>query len=310
MRRRTGSDLLAAIAVAILGSACSTAVPTTELRSQSGVAPAAGAPASVADPSRPANSDPTEPAAAADDSAPKTAAETVPAEETKPAESVPAKPKPSDPTVIVIEDAAPVVPPERNLIAASQREKARRETAGRPVAVITDKNLADHARSGRVTTGPAPQTAPATVPDPAIAALASEVAWRDRVRALRQTWRDNSDAIPSLEKEVADQRVRFYAEDDPFVRDGRIKPAWDLALDRLEHRRRAIETSREELTKVLEEARSAGIPQAWLDEGIELEPETPVAAESRGGPREPQTGAESREPRVVEQPPVAQDPPQ
>ncbi len=37
-----------------------------------------------------------------------------------------------------------------------------------------------------------------------------------------------------LEKEAAGWRRRFYAEDDPYVRDGQIKPEWDRVLDLLE----------------------------------------------------------------------------
>jgi hypothetical protein len=204
--------------------------------------------------------------------------------------------------VIVIEEAAeqkPITP--QDLVAASRLERERRERAGKPLVVITDKNLAQHARNGRVTTGSAP---PAAVAAPASNPIEDrEGNWRFRMRGLRVALRDAFDRLPRLEKEAADQRIRFYAEDDPYVRDGRIKPAWDRALELLEAGRQAVETSRAAIARALDEGRQAGAEPGWLLEGVELKPPA-EAATSSAAPSEPRSGAEPREPNVVEEPPV------
>ena len=101
---------------------------------------------------------------------------------------------------------------------------------------------------------------------------------------------------------AADQRIRFYAEDDPYVRDGRIKPEWDRALDRLESGRREIDDARAAIDLALEEGRRAGAEPGWLLEGLELEP-APAPTACPSGPGEPRSGAEPREPNVVVEPP-------
>jgi hypothetical protein len=270
--------------VLALASCAGTPPPAHPLRSQSGVPPADGGKDLPAAPAE----------------TPEAAVK--PAEGQAAGTSVETPAPAADPTVIVIEEpvAGPVT--TQDLVEASRRERERRERAGRPIAVITDKNLAEHARSGRVTTGTVPKNPPATGATAAAVALEVESAWRNRLRTLRSGLRQAADRLPALEKAAADQRIRFYAEDDPYVRDGRIKPEWDRALDRLESGRREIDDARAAIDLALEEGRRAGAEPGWLLEGLELEP-APAPTARPSGPGEPRSGAEPREPNVVVEPP-------
>lgn len=161
------------------------------------------------------------------------------------------------------------------LIAASAAERRRRQTAPAAVAVINDKNLAEFAEGGKLTIaeGSPDRSAEGLDAAASMARADEELYWRTRVRSLRAEWRESADLIAELEGQAEGLRRQFYAEDDPYVRDRRIKPEWDRTLDRLEEARRAVERSREELAKALEEGRRAGALPGWLRDGAELEPE-------------------------------------
>jgi len=120
--------------------------------------------------------------------------------------------------------------------------------------------------------------------------------WRRRGLEIRMAWRDEVDSIEELEKEVFMLRQRFYAEDDPFYRDGQVKPAWDQALEQLEDARVGAKEREAELQEFLEEGRKAGALPGWMREGIELEPHPPDELE----PGEQIQGHEPREPVVIE----------
>ena len=68
-------------------------------------------------------------------------------------------------------------------------------------------------------------------------------------------------------------RHQFYSQEDIYIRDTRVKPAWDRVLDRLEEAKREAEAGHQKVTDFLEEGRRAGALPGWLREGIELEPE-------------------------------------
>ena len=274
----SGSQRLSPLLVlAFLGACASGREAPTELRSQSGVRPADGAK------DLPAND------GAAPSPGPTPAAE-------------PSAERRGDATLIVIEEAAePRAVTPQDLVEASRQERERRARAGKAAVVITDKNLAQHARNGRVTTGTAPKPTP-SAPAPSATSDDSESRWRSRMRGLRQALHDAVDRLPALEREAADQRIRFYSEDDPYVRDGRIKPAWDRALELVERCRKEVEEGRFAIAVALDEGRREGAEPGWLMEGLDLEPpEQPKRTSA--GPSEPHTGAEPREPNVIEEPP-------
>lgn len=240
---------------------------------------------------------PVQPAEAKPEAAkPEAAAE--PAAEPAPPETAaePAAPAPlPDPTVIVIEPGG-VDPGDVDLVAASAAERERR--AGAPPAnrSITNQNLVK-AKPGEKLPGK-----PVKPAEPVGAAAApggsGEAFWRNRSRELRQRWRDVVDEVADLESDADLLRRRFYAEADPYVRDGRIKPDWDRVLDRIRTLREEAERRREAVTAHLEEGRRAGALPGWLREGIDLEPAA-EGARPEEGPHEavePPIYPEPREP--------------
>jgi len=205
--------------------------------------------------------------------------------------------------VVVDRGGSSKTPTPGELAAASRAERERH--GDRSVDALTDENLAAYAARGRVTISgtPVPEAGEETargegdeaVVGEAADAVCDEACWRRRARDLRQGWRDTVDSIASLEAEVADQRWRFYAEDDPWVRDAQVKPAWDRALDRLRTAREEAARYAERVEDLVEAGRRVGALPGWLREGIELEPD-PAAA--RGADRDP---AEPIEPPIADE---------
>jgi hypothetical protein len=180
------------------------------------------------------------------------------------------------------------------LAEAAKAERERKAESVPPRIVINNKTLHRYAKGGQLTvaepkkkaaSAPASQApaAAAAGKSPATATTAppardDEKYWRGRALEIRQRWRKASDRIKELEEDIGLLRRRFYAQDDPYVRDGQIKPAWDRALDELRESRAAAKAARKELTDFLDEGRIAGALPGWLREGIDLEPkeEKPV----------------------------------
>ena len=206
---------------------------------------------------------------------------------------------PPDPTVIVIEPGG-VDSGDVDLVAASTAERERRAAAPPVTRSITNQNLVK-AKPGEKPPGkPAPKPAEPAGAAPAAAAPggSGEAFWRNRSRELRQRWKDVVDEVADLESDADLLRRRFYAEADPYVRDGRIKPDWDRVLDRIRTLREEAERRREAVTAHLEEGRRAGALPGWLREGIDLEPAAEGARPEEGQHEavEPPIYPEPREP--------------
>jgi hypothetical protein len=242
------------------------------------------APAEVASEAPPATAEAAE--APVPDPAP-----AAPAEEPAP----PAAAEP-DPTVIVIErrdrerEAKPRTLYEASVAAREQRAKASPSTVA-----ITDENLhefqgqgltfAEAAEGEEAETEGTEEEAAADAGPAAAEPERDETYWRTRVRDLRLALRQAVDELDEIEERAVSLRRSFYAEDDPYVRDAEIKPAWDRALDRISGTRRALTRMRDELAATLEEGRRAGALPGWLREGVELEPlpeELPPPGEGTG----------------------------
>jgi hypothetical protein len=194
--------------------------------------------------------------------------------------------KPGDPSVIVVD--TPDFDPESQLTLAeaSKAEKERKAEATPPRIIINNKTIHRYAKGGQLTVAePKKKATPASASQvPAAAAgtpaalVRDEKYWRGRALEIRQRWRKASDRIKELEEDIGLLRRRFYAQDDPYVRDGQIKPAWDRALDELRESRATAQAAKKGLTDFLDEGRIAGALPGWLREGIDLEPkeEKPV----------------------------------
>ncbi len=181
---------------------------------------------------------------------------------------------------------------QTSLWQAAVAERKRRATAKKAVASVTNENLheyqdaeltfaqpkagkeaaqgagqgaADAGGSGKDQSAQGDRSEASSAPH-------DEQYWRHRVLDLRSRMRDAADTIDDLQERVSTLRRRFYAEDDPYVRDGQIKPSWDRALDRLSRERDTVQRLRTELASTLEEGRQEGALPGWLREGIDLEP--------------------------------------
>ena len=194
---------------------------------------------------------------------------------TPPATRRPESPPPPRPVEPVVVEEGGGVEEEPSLARAAASERQRRQVATQSSVVVTDKNLSEHA-VGKLTYANTPAVDATADQDSGVSSaereLADEAHWRERMRTLRLEWSRSVDAIIEFEGRVAGLRTRFYAEDDPYVRDGQIKPAWDHAIEGLEKAR--VNAAENELAvgRALAEGARAGVMPGWLREGIDLEP--------------------------------------
>lgn len=176
----------------------------------------------------------------------------------------------------VIESEEPKTEPGTDLLAAAQEARRQREAGGRAKFVVTDKNLSDFADVPMTTAEPAPATGERPAGEGG-SPPASETYWRDRMLTLRLAWREAYDRVAELELEVGRLRQEFYTVDDPFVRDGQIRPAWDRALGQLRETEASLEGLEAAVNEALDEGRRTGALPGWLREGVDLEPPPPQA---------------------------------
>jgi len=201
--------------------------------------------------------------------------------------------------VIEIESEESEANKAKTLVEASSEELRRKQQAGRsPVAVIDDDNLEDFARRGELTFAEGEVTD--SLPEPTFSNT-QEGFWREQALKLRLGWSESVAERQSLEDQAALLRRRFYSEDDPFVRDGKIKPDWDRVLDRISETKQEEERFRRELDDLYERAGQAGADLSWLEEGLEIEPSSPAKGEAAVGElpvhevKDPPVGGEGQE---------------
>ena len=201
---------------------------------------------------------------------------------------------PGDETLTVIREGAAESHEPAGLWEVAQREKERREGAEEVAIVLTDKNLKEMAASGDITVAESAESEEdATVEEAAVEPVTestetpqaessetdleklaeNEEYWRSGALRIRTEMAEAAARIDDLESAAFQLRQSFYAEDDPFYRDGQIKPSWDRTLEELDDTRELVLEKREELQLFLEEGHRAGALPGWLREGIELEPE-------------------------------------
>ena len=215
--------------------------------------------------------------------------------------------EPDDSVVVIDPGGAESISRVRlaDLAAAERRRRAKNTET--PVLVITDENLSQHAEGGKLTYA---EEKPGSI-DSLQESLEEGVAdeeeleayWRHRVRTVRQEWSDEVDKVLEFEEEAADLRLQFYAAEDPFHRDTRIKPAWDRALEGLEQSRKRARELEVQVQNVLGEGARSGAFPGWLREGANLEPKTRPYNDEGKAPVTPLI----QEPNVVEEYPQGGD---
>lgn len=194
--------------------------------------------------------------------------------------------KPASSQVIVVESGEEGEGSSRSLVEAARAERERKAQAGPPVAVITDKTL-PHYATGQLTVAEPKKKEGLGQPVPAAPELRDEQYWRQQGLDIRLRWRQVAEEVERLEQSASDWRRRFYTQDDPYVRDGQIKPEWDRVLDRLDKARAEAESAKQALSRFLEEGRQAGALPGWLREGMDQEPAQKPADPLPGEPVEP-----------------------
>lgn len=147
--------------------------------------------------------------------------------------------------------------------------------------MITDKNIKQYAAKGQITVA-APGNKTEVAETEEKAPVRDEQYWRSRALEVRLRWRKAADDVKELEQSAAGWRRRFYAENDPHVRNGQVKPEWDRVLDRLEEARAEVDTAKTELAELLEEGRIAGALPGWLREGVDEEPKEEAEPKALG----------------------------
>ncbi len=278
------------------------------LRRWSGVAtaavllPLACSPPPAAKPTTPADvAQP--PAAQPPATRPPAAAPPAPAFKPPPSRS-PAPPS-RPPTVVEIEPAGAGEDERQDLVQASRLERERRKNQppAAPIAVITNQNLDQMAKRGDLTFAEEAEGAAASAPETGSSEPregVQEEYWRARALEIRNGWQQAVEERQDLEERVAVLRRRFYAEDDPFVRDGQIKPEWDRALERLAELKETETRMRQELDDLYEEAELAGVSGEWLDDGRELEPGADEGEDEDGEAGQELPAHQTKDPPIFE----------
>jgi hypothetical protein len=219
---------------------------------------------------------------------PPAAAPTAPSASAEPTAELPGGGDGGDGSVVIIE-AAPAGSPTPDLVAAAQAERDRRRSAPPSSVTITDKSLPRYATGELTYVEPtAAGEAGAAEAAPEVPGPTEEAYWREHVRDLRLDWREVAERVRELEAKAAQLRRDFYAADDGYYRDSRIKPAWDRALADLEAAKAGVEEAQEALAAALEKGRQAGALPGWLREGIEVEPRVPDPEPPPTDPQEPE----------------------
>ncbi len=183
--------------------------------------------------------------------------------------------RPTRPSVKVIDPGDESEQP-KTLLEASRLAKARKEGIRESIATINDDNLHEYSEKADIIILESAPAAPKPELEPPPMDQESQVRdedyWRSRALELRMGWRRTFDQIGDLELASAALRQQFYAEDDPYIRDSQLKPAWDRVLDRLDQLRDQSSRYEQELETFISEGQRVNALQGWLNQGWELEP--------------------------------------
>lgn len=133
---------------------------------------------------------------------------------------------------------------------------------------ITNENLKALAGDVELTTAAGGAPLPAGTPEgpgasrerAAAGDVAAQRLWQQRYQQARGYVRYLEEEEARLRREVERLKTEFYAQDDPFRRDGEIKPAWDEALWKLNETRTRLAQAR----TLPDEVKQAGLREGAL----------------------------------------------
>jgi hypothetical protein len=140
--------------------------------------------------------------------------------------------------------------------------------------VLTNDSVRQLSEGVELTTA-APYDGP---PVPRVSGGASEASrelWQQKYQLARWEAARLERDITRLEGEVARLETEFYALDDPFVRDGQVKPKWDESLAALREARAREPAVKAKPEQIIEQARRAGALPGWFRGLPEPDPDRP-----------------------------------
>lgn len=140
--------------------------------------------------------------------------------------------------------------------------------------VLTNDSVRKLSEGVELTTA-IPYEAPAVPRVSGGASDASRELWQQRYQYARWQAARLDREITRLEGEVAGLQNQFYALDDPFVRDGQVKPQWDAALAALREAKAQQAAVDAKPAQIIEQARRAGGLPGWFRGLPEPDPDRP-----------------------------------
>ncbi len=140
--------------------------------------------------------------------------------------------------------------------------------------VLTNDSVRKLSEGVELTTA-IPYEAPAVSRVSGGASDASRELWQQRYQYARWQAARLDREITRLEGEVAGLQTQFYAVDDPFVRDGQVKPQWDAALGALREAKAQQAAVNAKPAQIVEQARRAGGLPGWFRGLPEPDPDRP-----------------------------------
>lgn len=158
--------------------------------------------------------------------------------------------------------------PSGSLAEVAARTRLRTGQGG---LTITNENLKELAGKVELTTVSAQPvavgTAGATLEGGEREASSEETSkrlWQQRYQRARGYLRFLEEEEVRLSREVERLKTEFYALDDPFRRDGVVKPAWDEALANLNETRARLGQARTLPDEVMQAGLRAGALPGWF----------------------------------------------
>lgn len=161
--------------------------------------------------------------------------------------------------VVIAEILARLLIPPKSLSAAAEREAIRRQIVGPSVGFYGNDNL-DQAREA---VAPDASLSPAVRVDGTVFDSRDEAWWRQRVAVLGAAILGEERRAVALELDIARLDSEAIARDDP-AQQAVLRQQAIEAREQLERARSGLVARREELARLLEEARQLDVPPGWL----------------------------------------------
>lgn len=157
--------------------------------------------------------------------------------------------------------------PSNSLAEIAARTRLR---GGQGGLTITNENLKELAGTAELTMVTGKPGQPTDTPGAAPATregggeAAAQRFWQQRYQRARGYLRFLEEQEARLSREVERLKTEFYSLDDPFRRDGEVKPAWDEALEKLNETRARLAQARTLPDEVIQAALRAGALPGWF----------------------------------------------